>query len=434
MTSVTIGILIVLGMLILMFIGVPIGSCMALAASAGMFFMLAPDAMILKMGSSPFETMTSYTYAVMPLFMLMAMLISTTGIGDDLYEFFYRTVGRFRGGLAMASVLACGIFAAISSSTMATALTIGMIALPQMKRLNYGDSLATGSVAAGGTLGILIPPSGIFIIYGIMTQQSISKLFIAGIIPGLILVALFCTGITLTCRLNPTMGPAGPKFSGKEIWDAAKRCIDIILLLIIVMGGMFAGFFTPSEAAAVGAFGAFLITLARKKLTKKNFIEAIHGTLKASGIVYMILIGAFALNYFMALTNIPTALANAIMEMNLSATLVVVAIIIVYLILGCFLDSLAMILLTMPVFFPLILAMDIDPIWFGVIVTLSVGMGCLTPPVGMNVYVVKGIAKEVPINKIFGGVLPFMAGQVILVVLLFIFPQLATWLPSLIKG
>lgn len=433
MNSVTIGIILIAIMLVLLFIGVPIGACMAISAFLGMVFVLTPNAALLKMASSPFETMTSYTYAVMPLFMLMAMLISTTGIGRDLYDFFYRTVGRLRGGLAMATVLACGIFAAISSSTSATALTIGLIALPEMRRAKYGDSLATGSVAAGGTLGILIPPSGIFIIYGIMTQQSISRLFIAGIIPGIILIALFCGSIALVCRKNPAAGPAGPKFSGKEMLQALGKCIDVIILLVVVMGGMFASFFTPSEAAAVGCAGAIVITLARR-LTWKNFKEAIHGTLKASGIVYMIMIGAFILNYFMALTNIPTALANFIMDMGLSKTMVCVAIIIVYLILGCFLDALAMILLTMPVFFPIIQAMSIDPIWFGVIVTLSVGMACLTPPVGMNVYVVKGIAKHVPIDKIFGGSMPFLACQLILVVLMFLFPQMATWLPSLISG
>lgn len=434
MNSVTIGIILIAIMLVLLFIGVPIGACMAISAFLGMVFVLTPNAALLKMASSPFETMTSYTYAVMPLFMLMAMLISTTGIGRDLYDFFYRTVGRLRGGLAMATVLACGIFAAISSSTSATALTIGLIALPEMRRAKYGDSLATGSVAAGGTLGILIPPSGIFIIYGIMTQQSISRLFIAGIIPGIILIALFCGSIALVCRKNPAAGPAGPKFSGKEMLQALGKCIDVIILLVVVMGGMFASFFTPSEAAAVGCAGAIVITLARRRLTWKNFKEAIHGTLKASGIVYMIMIGAFILNYFMALTNIPTALANFIMDMGLSKTMVCVAIIIVYLILGCFLDALAMILLTMPVFFPIIQAMSIDPIWFGVIVTLSVGMACLTPPVGMNVYVVKGIAKHVPIDKIFGGAMPFLACQLILVVLMFLFPQMATWLPSLISG
>ena len=434
MSPVTIGILLIAVMLVLLFIGVPIGTGMAISAFLGMILVISPNAAVLKMASSPFETMTSYTYAVMPLFMLMAMLISTTGVGSDLYEFFYRTVGRLRGGLAMATVLACGIFAAISSSTSATALTIGLIALPEMRRNRYSDSLATGSVAAGGTLGILIPPSGIFIIYGIMTQQSISKLFIAGIIPGIILIALFCGSIALVCRRNQNAGPAGPKFSAKEVLQSLGKCIDVIILLVIVMGGLFASFFTPSEAAAVGCAGAILITLIRKRLTWKNFKEAIHGTLKASGIVYMIMIGAFILNYFMALTNIPTALANFIMSMGLSKTLVCVAIIIVYLILGCFLDALAMILLTMPVFYPLIQAMNIDPIWFGVIVTLSVGMACLTPPVGMNVYVIKGIAKHVPIDKIFGGAMPFLICQVILVVLMFLIPGMATWLPSLIKG
>lgn len=434
MSNVLIGFLIIIGMLVILFIGVPIGSGMALSAFIGMLLILSPNATILKMASSPFETMTSYTYAVMPLFMFMAMVISTTGIGKDLYEFFYRTVGRLRGGLAMATVLTCGIFAAISSSTSATALTIGLIALPEMRRVKYSDSLATGSVAAGGTLGILIPPSGIFIIYGIMTQQSISTLFLAGIIPGIILIGLFCAAVAITCKRNPEAGPAGPKFSGAEIWESLRRCIDVIILLVVVMGGMFAQLFTPSEAAAVGAAGAIVITLIRKKLTWENFKAAVHGTLKASGIVYMIMIGAFVLNYFMALTTIPTALANIIMGLGMGKVMVVVSIIVVYLILGCFLDALAMILLTMPVFYPLIQAMDIDPVWFGVIVTLSVGMACLTPPVGMNVYVVKGIARHVPIDEIFKGALPFLLCQIILVILLFVFPQLATFLPSLMQG
>ncbi|MBQ9814533.1 MAG: TRAP transporter large permease [Lachnospiraceae bacterium] len=434
MDRVIIGVIAIAIMLVLLFMGMTIGTAMIFVAAAGMLIFLPSTAAFNKLGTTPFDTFTSYTYCVIPLFLLMANIVASTGLGADLFDFFHKTVGRFRGGLAMASVLACALFAAISSSTVATALTIGMIALPQMKRLKYGPELRTGAVAAGGTLGIMIPPSGTLIIYGLMASVSISKLFVGVIIPGLILAGFMCLSVFIWCRKKPDAGPAGEKYSGKECLKAFGKCVDFFVLIIIVLGGLFAGFFTPTEASGVGVIGALIITAIRKKLTKKNFTEAIVGTVRNSGGVFLILLGAQILNYFIAMSGVPTALANLVLQANMSKIMVVALMAVIYFVLGCFLDSMAMILLTLPVFNPIIVAVGIDPLWFGVIVTICVGIACVSPPVGINSYVTKGISDGVPLSKVFRGVLPFIAAQVSALILLLIFPQLATWLPSLIGG
>ena len=433
MSPITIGIIAFIALLVILFIGIPVSSAMGIVGVAGIILLLTPGAAFTKMGITPYETLQAYNYAVMPMFIMMAQIIAYTGVGEALYTAFYRIIGRFRGGLAMATIIACGIFAAISASSIATAMTIGMIALPEMRKRNYGDKLATGSIAAGGTLGVMIPPSGILIFYGIMTSQNITKLFMAGIIPGLLTITVFCIIIQIVCRRHPEEGPPAPKFSGKEMWEGLKGCIDILILIVLVLGGMFIGWFTPSEAGAIGAAGAIVLTALRRKLTVKNFFNAIKGTLENTGMLYFILIGGQLMNYFMSVSGLPTALVDLVREMNLSATAVIICVIVVYLFLGCFMDGLPMILLTIPVIYPLITSLGIDPIWFGIVATFCLQMAVLTPPVGVNVYVVKGLDKSLPIWTVFKGAMPFLIGQVICVALLIIFPQLVTWLPSLIK-
>lgn len=432
MTPITVGIIAFVALVVLLFIGIPVSSSMGIVGVAGIVLLLTPQAAMTKMSIVPFETLSAYNYAVLPMFIMMAQVIAHTGVGNNLYTAFYRLVGRYRGGLAMATIIACGIFSAISASVIATAMTIGMIALPEMLKRDYGPKLATGSIAAGGTLGVMIPPSGILIFYGIMTSQNITKLFMAGIIPGILTISVFCLIIWFTCRRHPEEGPPSPKFSGKEIWEGMLGCVDILILVILVLGGMFIGWFTPSEAGAIGAFGALVLTLLRKKLTWEGFLKAVKGALENTGMLYFILIGGQIMNYFMSVSGLPDALVKLVQEMNLSATAVIILCIIIYLFLGCFMDGLPMILLTIPVIYPMIKAVGVDPIWFGIIATFCLQMAVLTPPVGINVYVVKGLDDRIPIWTAFKGAMPFLFGQIFVVILLFIFPKLVTWLPSLV--
>lgn len=431
MTPITIGIIAFVALIVMLAIGVNVGTTMALIAFGGIGAILTADVSLVKMATVPFSTMNDYNFAVMPMFVLMANVIASTGIGKSLYNLFYVTIGRFRGGLAMSTILACAVFAAISSTTVATAVTIGLIALPEMKKMHYNNELSTGSIAAGGTLGVLIPPSSVMINYAIMAQISITNLFIAGIVPGLILAALMCLAIQVTCRCNKNAGPAGPKFGAREVWKAFSQCGEIIILILLVLVGMFIGWFTPTEASAVGAAGAIIISLIRRRLTWANFLEAIRGTLKNTGMIYFILIGAFLMNAFVALTGIPTALSSLIAGLNVSYRIVTIFVIIIYLVLGCFLDSLAMVLLTVPIFLPVMTSLGADPLWFGVVVVIAMQMGCITPPVGMNVYVTAGLDKSIPMASVFKGIVPFLIAMIVCVILLILFPNLATFLPSL---
>lgn len=432
MTPITIGIVAFIALVVALFIGIPVSSAMGIVGLGGTILLLNPAAAFTKMGIVPYETLSAYNYAVLPMFIMMAQVIAYTGVGEALYTAFYRLIGRFRGGLAMATIVACGIFSAISASVIATAMTIGMIALPEMKKRDYGDKLATGSIAAGGTLGVMIPPSGILIFYGIMTSQNITKLFMAGIFPGILTIVMFCIVIFIICRISPEEGPPSPKFTGKEMLQGILGCVDIVILIILVLGGMFIGWFTPSEAGAIGAAGSLLLTLIRRKLTVENFKKAIRGTLENTGMLYFILIGGQIMNYFMSVSGLPSALVELVEEMNLGPVPVLIFIILVYLFLGCFMDGLPMILLTIPVIFPLIQSVGIDPLWFGIITTMCLQMAVLTPPVGINVYVVKGLDDRIPIWTVFKGAMPFLLAQLVVIILLFIFPQIVTWLPNLI--
>lgn len=333
----------------------------------------------------------------------------------------------------MATIGACGLFAAISSSSIATAVTIGTAAIPEMRRYKYDNALATGSVAAGGTLGILIPPSGIFIIYGIITETSIAELFIAGIIPGIILTLMFMGMIYIHARLKPTIGPPGSGTSFKEKVVALGECSEIMLLILLVLIGIIVGWFTPTEAGGIAAFGSILVTLFRRRLSWKGFKDAIVDTVLNTGMIFMVLIGALIMNTFIAMSTIPMELADFVTSFGLPPVLVIGLIILVYLILGCLIDTMSMILLTIPIFFPVVTGLGFDPIWFGVIIVLVVEMAMVTPPVGMNVYVIAGIVKDVPMEVIFKGILPFVIVEVVLVILLIAFPQMALFLPGLMK-
>ena len=331
----------------------------------------------------------------------------------------------------MATIGACAFFAAICGSTTATSATMATVALPQMKKFNYDPALATGVVAAGGTLGILIPPSTIFIIYGIMTEQSVGKLFVAGVLPGILLAALFALVILVWSRLQPGLCALAPKASWREKFASLAGVIETIALFFIVMGGLFVGLFTPTEAAGIGALGTYVIALIGRNLTWRSFVRSLSETVRISCMIMTIVAGATVFGHFLAVTTIPTEVGAWVAGLPVPPVVVMAMIIVTYLFLGCLMDSLAMIMLTIPVFYPVVTTLGYDPIWFGVIIVMVGGMGVITPPVGINVYVVGGIARDVPLHIIFKGSAYLMSAMIILTALLIIFPQIALWLPGL---
>ena len=370
------------------------------------------------------------------MFVWMGFLAYYSGIGTRLYVFAYRLIGHWPGGLAIATQAACAIFGAICGSNTATAATMGAISLPEMKKYNYENSLATASVAAGGVLGVLIPPSVIFIVYGMATQQSIGKLFIAGILPGILLMLLYMAVIFLLALRRPQIAPAGPVASWKERLDALRGgLLEVIVVFALSMGGLFAGWFTATEAGAVGAMGVLLVSLAGRNLSWEGFKRSLFDTTKTTAMIMLLVAGSAVFGRFMAVSRVPFELASWTGSLDLPAFAVMGFILLIYLVLGCFIDALALVLLTIPIFYPIAVeTLGYDPIWFGVIIVLVVAMGVITPPVGMNVYIIKGIVPDVPLELIFKGIWPFLLAIIVCLVILIAFPQIATVLPGLLTN
>ena len=414
---------------VLMFAGLPIGFAMLLVGSVGFVYIVRLSGALHILASVPYGLISNYDYCVLPLFLLMGTIILNAGFGRSLFRLAHVMTGRMPGGLAVATIFACAVFAAVSSSSIACALTIGLIAIPEMRSYKYDDGLAAGSVASGGTLGILIPPSGVFIIYGIMTEQSIGKLFVAGIIPGVMLALMFIAVIYIQVRLKPALAPPGQSFSLKELISALGGCAEMLALLLLVLGGLMIGWFTPTEAGAAGACGAIILALVRRQLSWQGFKESIIDTVRNTGMIFIILTGALVFNAFFAVTTIPMELAGWVTALPVPPFVIMLVIFLMYVMLGTFLDEVSMILLTLPVFFPVVTKLGFDPIWFGVIIVLVVEMGMISPPVGMTMFVVKGIAPDIPIETIFKGVLPFTIVVALLMILLLVFPQIALFLP-----
>ncbi len=433
MSVTTIGIIGVIVLVIFLFSRMPVGFVMGFLGFIGFSYVVNLEAGLSLIARDVFEVFSSYGLTVVPLFVLMGQIAFHSGISRRLYDSAYVLVGSRKGGLAMATVAACAGFSAISGSTNATAATMATVTLPEMKRYKYDMSLATGTVAAAGSLGILIPPSVIFIVYGILTEQSIGKLFAAGIFPGILLSILFILVIYLRVQRNPSLAPAGPKTPWREKIRSFAGVLETLLIFIMVMGGIFFGIFTPTEAASAGAFLTILLSLIRKQLTWQGFIQSLADTTRISCMVMVIVTGAVIYGHFMAVTRIPYDLAAWVGSLPLPRQAVMMVIVLLYLFGGCFMDALAMIMLTIPIFFPVAQALGFDPIWFGVVIVLISEMGVITPPVGVNVYVVFGVAKDVPLEVIFRGVLPMVLALLVCNIILLFFPQIALFLPSLMR-
>jgi len=420
-------------LIVLLFSGMPIGIVMALVGLLGMAYITGVGPTLTTIGTSPYTTASLYGFSVIPLFVLMGFFCFYSRLTGGLYRTAYRWLGNLPGGLAIATIGACAGFAAVSGSSTACAATMGAVALPEMKRYNYDPALATGCTAAGGGLGILIPPSIILAIYGILTEQSIGKLFIAGFIPGILEAILFILVIYILCRRNPLMGPLGESSSLKAKIVSLKDTWSIIVLFLLVIGGIYAGVFTPTEAAGVGAFGAFVIALSMRQLGWKEFVDSLVETSKTTAMVFLILIGANIFGYFLAVSRLPAVMSDYASAMAVNRYIVLGCIILLYLFFGCIISSIALIILTVPILFPVITALGFDPIWFGIIIVMVVEIGQLTPPVGINVFVIQGVAKDVPMYTIFRGIVPFFVAELVLVALLVAFPQIATILPDMMR-
>ncbi len=362
----------------------------------------------------------------------MGSFALTAGLSEDLYGAVNTWLGHLRGGLAMATVGGCAFFAAISGSSVATAATMATIALPEMRKYKYSDGLATGSIAAGGSIGILIPPSVILILYGIIAEQSIGKLFLAGFFPGILEAVFYIATIAILVKINPNLGPRGQKTSFREKTKALVNVWEALTLFIIVIGGIYLGVFTPTEAAGVGSFGAFLCAVLRKRSTWDNFKYSLVDTIKNTGMVFLIIMGAMMLGYFLSITRIPFEMAGFVSELPVNRYVILILILLVLTLLGCVMDSMAIVLLTVPIFFPVITRLNFDPIWFGILVVRVTEMGLITPPVGINIYIIKGISK-VPMGTIFRGVVPFIIADIFHIALLMAVPQISLFLPGLMK-
>jgi len=425
------GIIGIIALFLFIFSRMPVGFVMAIIGFIGFGTLVSFDASMNLIAKDVYSVFGSYNLTVIPLFVLMGQLAYHSGISKRLFDAAYKFIGHWPGGLAIATIGACAGFAAICGSTNATAATMAAVTLPEMKRYDYKPELATGVVAAGGSLGILIPPSIIFIVYGILTEQSVGKLFVAGVLPGLLLTALFVLTIVIWTSLRPELGPRGPKVSFSEKMASLSGLVETLILFIIIMGGLFVGFFTPTEAGAVGAFGTLIVAVARRNLSWKGFVTSLFETTRLSCMILVIAAGATIFGHFLAVSRIPFDIANWISTFDLPNFAIMLFIIFIYLIGGCFIDSLALIMLTVPIFYPVITFLGYDPIWFGVVIVLITQIGVITPPMGINVYVVSGVARDVPLETIFKGVLPLLLALVIGTLLLIPFPQIALYLPSL---
>jgi len=420
---------------VLIFLGMPIAFAMMFTGFVGLAVLSSLESAMPVTASTMWETASFYSYTVIPLFIIMGSLATRSGMTTDLYSSFEKWTRRVPGGLAVATIGACGAFAAVSGSSVATAAAMGTVALPEMERFKYDPKLSTGCVTAGGTLGFLIPPSIGFVVYGMLTEQSIGKLLIAGVLPGILLTLSYAAVVVIWVRLRPDAAPRNPEaVSWTERFTALKGVKEPVLIFLFVIGGIYAGFFTPDEAAAVGATTLLIVSLIKRKLTWPGLFTAMTESLRISVMVLMLVAGANVFSYFMALSTIPVQAANWVTGLGVSRYVVHAMILCVYIILGCFLDAISMMVLTLPVVFPIILALHFDPIWFGVVAVLMMEAGLITPPMGLNLFTVAGVAKGISLETIIKGTAPFLFAIIFVAVVLTIFPKIVLVLPNMMRG
>jgi tripartite ATP-independent transporter DctM subunit len=414
----------------LMLLRVPVGMAMGLVGVTGFGLMSGFGPALKLIGQTSMRTVTDYTFGVIPMFLLMGAFVSNSGMSRELFRAANTMIGHLRGGLGFATIIACAAFAAISGSSIATAATFSTVAYPEMRRFGYPKSVAAGTIAAGGTLGAMFPPSTVLVVYGIITEQDIGKLFMAGIVPGLLAVALYMLTLAIIGMARPGLLPRGTRSRWPDRLRALRDVWAPVLLFVFVIGGLYGGLFTPTEAGGMGAGGAFIIGLVRGRLNRAAILQSLLQATRTASAVFTVLIGALLFGYFLTITGVPQKVTEFLVGLGIGSYGVLVLILAMYLVLGCLMDAMAMVILTVPIVFPAIVALGFDPIWFGVIIVMTVELGLIHPPVGMNVFVIKSVVPELGFGTIFLGVAPFIATDLIRLAILVIFPILATWLPT----
>jgi tripartite ATP-independent transporter DctM subunit len=414
----------------LMLLRVPVGMAMGLVGVTGYAYLSGGAPALKLVGLTSMRTVTSYQFGVIPMFLLMGAFVSASGVSRELFRAANTFVGHRRGGLGLATIVSCGAFAAISGSSVATAATFSTVAYPEMRRYGYPQSFSAGVIAAGGTLGAMLPPSTVLAVYGLITQQDIGKLFQAGIIPGLLAMAMYMVTIAIICRVKPDLLPTVPKASRAERLAGLKDVWAPLLLFLLVIGGLYGGVFTPTEAGGVGASGAFLLGVLRGRLDKEKIRASLLQATRTAAAVFTVLIGALLFGYFLTITQVPQKVTEFLTGLGIGTYGVLALIMLMYLVLGCLMDAMAMIILTVPIIFPVVTQLGFDPVWFGVIIVMTVELGLIHPPVGMNVFVIKSVVQDVTFSSIFKGVLPFIATDILRLVILIAFPIIALWLPN----
>lgn len=424
MSSSLIGFICIAGMLVMIAVRMPIALAMAATGFIGFSSIVAFQPAMAILESGPFETLSNYSFSPIPMFILMGVFASKARMSQELFEGARTLFGSWRGGMALAGVTSCGIFSAISGSSMATAASMSRVALPEMEKNGYAKSLASGTLAAGGTLGIMIPPSIALLLYALITEQSVGEMFIAGVIPGLLGLVLYCVAIAIVVALKPELAQPGEATTVREKLAGLKGLVPFTMIFALIIGGIYGGFFTPTEAASVGAAGTFFIALFRG-MKFAQFKEAVEETLFTSAMIFFMIIGAEIFGYFLSVSRISFELVEIVDSLQLSPYMILFCVLILFVLLGCVMDSIAMLLLTVPVVYPLVQAAGFDPIWFGIIAVITVELGLITPPVGMNVFVIKSVAPDIPIKEIFKGVFPFVLSDLVRLALIIAFPVLA---------
>jgi C4-dicarboxylate transporter, DctM subunit len=414
----------------LMLLRVPVGMAMGLVGVSGYGYLTGSTPALKMVGQTSMRIVTDYTFGVIPMFLLMGAIVTRSGMSRELFQAANRFVGHWRGGLGIATIAACAGFAAISGSSVATAATFSTVAYPEMRRFHYPQSFATGVIAAGGTLGAMFPPSIVLAVYGLITQQDIGILFVAGILPGLLAVSMYMVTILIIGRVRPGWLPVTPASGWVDRLRALREVWAPVLLFLFVIGGLYGGLFTPTEAGGMGAGGALIISLARRRLSRSDLLASLLQATRTAAAVFTVLIGAILFGYFLTVTQTPQKVTGFVIDLGLSPHGALILIMLMYLALGCLMDAMAMIILTVPIVFPVIQALGFDPVWFGVIIVMTVELGLIHPPVGMNVFVIKTVVKDVSFSTIFYGVLPFVATDIIRLGILIAFPVIALYLPS----